>query len=431
MEGVYKDVVMAHLAQAVGKPSTTYEAVVIVDGMSLKVIKVHSLTRHCDYVESCFETLFLTLAMKTSDANLTVSTGSGNVKVQLITFIGGRASRPINLVGIANITSDSNVKSTTMNTAVGDSQSMAVVTFELLSYVAWNTRVYQFGGIYLKAEPLSIARYLLTKSSLADILPVDDAAPCVEYVKEPQRSYHSITVPDGTPFLGVFDYLQNHYGIYSCGLGVYLFKQSWFLFRPWDAKKFSEDSERLVIYNIPEEKMSNADKTYSQSGKTITIACTGEVSHLDDRNITALNQGTGYRMGSIRALDLRVSTLSEDGLTTETAPNDFMSQSNPTPHRSGLTNAPIISARFKDDEKAIQSQFVRNGGSIVKARWENSVSGVLRPGMGVKFNFPVGDKVIARYGTLIGEVFHDTVANGSLASDSYHSVSELTIWLAH
>lgn len=428
MEGSYKSILGKHLNRCTGRPKISYRAAVFVDNVTVSCIKVHSYTEVHNFMEDAFTTHFLTVAINTSEYRTLVARGHGNVYVKLTRIVAGRAKKPVTLMGIIHVNGDPNVEAASQQLGVGDAVSLSVVTMELYTQAAWYLRVYQFGGTYGGNKPLDIAKYLLATNKLDDQLSSNEAVASINYVEEPQKTYASINIPDGTPLLGVFDYLQNRYGIYSYGLGVYLYRQTWHLFRPWDENTFYTGQDKLIIYNVPEEQMSLPDKNVAIDGDTISILATGKVQHNDERDVTAMNQGTGFRVGSIRALELRTNSLT-DGAVSETTPNEFVSQSNPNPHRSGVVNAPVLSGRFKDDDRAIVSQFMKNRGSVVKLRWENSLPGVLVPGMGVKFHYPLNNKVITRYGTLIGEVYHDTVEGGSLTADGHVGMTELTVWL--
>lgn len=428
MEGSYKSILGKHLNRSTGRPAINYRATVFVDGLAATCLKVHSYTEVHNFVEDCFTTHYLTVALNTSEYRTLVSRGHGNIYVKLTRIIGGRAQPPVTLAGIVHTEGDPNVEAASQKLSMGDAMSMSIITMELYTIPAWNLRVYQFGGTWDEIEPLNLVRYLLASNRLEDQLPERECVASVDYVQEPQKTYRCINIPDGTPLLGLFDYVQNHYGIYTYGLGAYLYRQTWHLFRPWDENTFNSSPDRLIIYNVPEEQMSLPDKNFVVDGEVISIMATGKVKHSDERDITALNQGTGFRVGSIRALELRTNSL-EDGKPSETTPDAYVSQSNPNPHRSGIVNAPVLTERFKDDDRAIVSQFMKTRGSIVKVRWENSLPGVLKPGMGVKFHYPVNNKVVIRHGTLIGEVYHDTVEHGSLAADKHQGTSELTVWL--
>ena len=428
MEGSFKSIVGKHLNRSTGRPSISYRATVFVDGIAVTCIKVQSYTEVHNFIEDCFATHFLTVAINTSEYRTLVSRGHGNVYVKLTRIVNGRSKPPVTLMGIVHVNGDPNVEAASQQMGVGDALSMSIVTMELYTQAAWYLRVFQFGGTYTGNKPLDIARYLLASNRLEGQLSDKEAVASINYVDEPQKHYSSINIPDGTPLLGVFDYIQNRYGIYQYGLGVYLYRQTWHMFRPWDEKTFFTAEDKLIIYNVPEEQMALPDKNMSIEGETISILATGKVQHNDERDLTALNQGTGFRLGSVRALELRSNSLT-DGDVSETTPDSYVSASNPNPHRSGIVNAPVLTERFKDDDKAIVSQFMKGRGSLVKVRWESSLPGVLVPGMGVKFHYPLNNKVVTRYGTLVGEVYHDTVEAGSLSADAHVGTSELTVWL--
>ncbi|MCT7476052.1 hypothetical protein N5V81_13795 [Escherichia coli] len=69
----------------------------------------------------------------------------------------------------------------------------------------------------------------MARSILADTLPDGVAAEGqlkgIEYDEEEQQAYRDIVMPDSEDFLSVFDYLQNHYGVYSKGIGVFQYLQ--------------------------------------------------------------------------------------------------------------------------------------------------------------------------------------------------------------
>lgn len=429
MIGAYRTIVADVLSKAVGRPPVSYDAVVWANGLAAKVIKVHAFTEVNNYVEDCFQTFHMTCVMVASEARYLLSHSHGAINVKLIRYVNGRPDLPINLTGIANIKSDDNITSGAQNTEIIDDVSVAVVTFELYSPAAWRLRPMAFGVTYKEMTPLDAVRDILASNRLDDQLSDKECVRTIDYAISPQKHYYVMTIPDGTPLLGVFDYIQNHYGIYPKGLGVFLYKQSWHLFQPWDKQNFGLDQEKLTIYNIPEGKMTLPDKSYYFEGKNINVVATGKTAHLDDTDVTAMNQGTGYRVGAIRALELRTNDLS-DGVA-ETVSNEFVTSSEPNPHSSGIVNAPIITDRYKDDDKSISSQFFRNGGTIVKVRWENSITGALRPGMPTKFVYAVGSKIVTRLGTLIGEVSHESLPDGSIATPHHEGVTELTVWLAN
>lgn len=428
MKGVFNTMVNEHLSEALAVGTTEVSATLKIGGKTINVLRVVSFTRISKYVEQCFDTYQFAVAIATSDYQRHASQVHGDVEITVMRRLRNKNMPPTKYRGIILESADPTLTAGTNNISVADDLSVSVINIEALQFMAWDLRVSQVGGTFLRTDPLKLTRYLLAKTRLVDGMSNQEFIANIEHVDESQKEYREITLPDGTPFLSMFDYIQNHYGIYSKGLGIYLRDRTWHLFRPYDVDLFNEDRRRLVIYNVPEESMSLPDKTYTIKNQTITIVATGNTTHIDDRDISALNGGTGYRVASVRALELRTTSHSEDG-ESETTPDDYLSQSDPTGHSSGLVNAPMLSQRLKDDDKGIQSEFVARTGSIIKIQWQNSSPYYLQPGMAVKFIYPVGNKVITRYGTLIGEHYHSYTENNGMIEKTHLSLSELILWV--
>lgn len=428
MKGVFKTMVKEHLSVASGAPEITPSALLKIGGKIITAIRVISFTRSSNFVESCFDTFHFSLAISADDYQYQATQNHGDIEITLNRRAGGENLPALKFRGIILGANDPHIAANTSNLAQAGDMSLSVITVEALQIMAWDLRVNQIGGTFKETTPLALARYILAKTRLVDGVSNQDYVVGINYVKEDQKDYKDIVVPDGTPFLGVFDYIQNRYGIYSKGLGVYLRDKAWYLFTPYDANQFNQDTYRMVIYNVPQDMMSLPDRTYTVKNKTITIAATGETSHIDDRDTVAVNDGTGYRVGSVRALELRTTSHTEDG-ESETTPDDYMSNSNPAEHSSGTTNAPMVAGRLKDDDKSIMSAHAARTGTQVKVMWQGSIPYTLVPGMPVKFIYPIGEKTITRYGTLVGELYHTYPKSNGMIDKEHLSMTELTIWL--
>lgn len=431
MDSILKGVVASHLAVASGRPNIKYRGVLSIDGAADDVIAVHSFTRSANVAEDCFSTYFVSVAIKTSTYQYMATQGHGNVTYKHIEIMGGRSKKPRMFRGIIQNVSDVTMEGNVTRLDAGDNETISIITLELMDLAAWDLRISQTGGIFNRTDGLSLSRFILESMALKDNYDTANSVAAIQYEKATPRSYHSINIPDGTPFLGVFDYIQNHYGIYDKGVGVFLYNQTWYLSKLWDADKFKTTEDKLVIINVPTEQMAAPDRTYAVDGTTTTVIATGSVKHIDERDTNALNQGTGYRVASVRALELRTSSMEDQNTVSETTPNKFVSETSPVAHRSGAVNAPVVSARFKDDDTSIRSEFIKKGGSLVKLKWEGSVDGLLKPAMGVKLQYSANNRIITRYGTLIGEVFHSSKEGDSLTADHYLSTTELVVWIAH
>ena len=134
----------------------------------------------------------------------------------------------------------------------------------------------------------------------------------------------------------MFDFLQNNYGIYGRGLGIFLYKQSWELFEPYNPTRFDEGGERLVIYNVPADDIAFPDRNFYREGDVYYIAATGESKVKSTIDEAAINEGTGIRFADIRSLENR-----NLGSGNQLDPRAYLTEVNTNP-RDNVTNAPML-----------------------------------------------------------------------------------------
>lgn len=424
----FKQIVDQHLIRAKKYPPTRWDAIIKVRGHSLTVLKVTAVTVTGNYAANMADLYHLTIAVPFRENRLLLNRAYGDVQVKLLRKAGTQILETINLKGVVISNRDDDMESPTMFTGESDDKAFALAQLELMEESFWNLRAVQVGEIYRKMTPLDVARSILAKTLPSRQLSHGEVL-SVEYDKEEQTPYQSIAISDDVEFSKVFDYLQDSYGIYSSGLGVYLQKDKWHLFRPYYPGKFEESDRKLVIYNLPKEQAGELDESLVFTETVRTIITGGSTRAFDYQDHNALNSGTGYRAASIRALDGRMVTAAP-GKVAFTASEQIVSQANPNTHASGIGNAKVLSDRFVDHDKGIRSTLAKQRGQVVQVTWHQSLPGVVFPGMGVKFMYANEGQIFTRYGVLLGEVYHAAMSDGSMASDRVSTVSELTLWLS-
>ncbi|HHS7556385.1 TPA: hypothetical protein ACTPQ1_004677 [Salmonella enterica] len=418
----------SHIANAAGLPAIDYGVFLTVRNAPVTVLKMLSIIHTGHFVRDMCLITHLTLAVPFSQMRMITSSAEGDLKVKLLLRHGTKIAGVFNYRGIVINNRDHDAESPTMFLSQSNDKSIALVTLELMDESMWFLRMRQVGGIYHETDGLTVAR-----SILADTLPTGNAGEGqlkgVEYDEEDQQPYRDIVIPDSMDFLGVFDYLQKHYGVYSKGLGIFQYLQRWYLFQPWNSQKFSSTVRKLVIYNLPREQAANLDRTAHLAGNVLYLICGGDTNSLENRDQNALNKGTGYRVGSVRVLDGRSSSFTP-GDTSMTTPDKFVSQANPATYPGGVVNAPIDpNQHFSDTDKPQRSELEKGLGTVVQTTWNRSSHGLIYPGMPVKYVFANEYAVYTRYGTVIGEVFQSAVDGQTMASGRYNTQSQLTMWL--
>lgn len=418
----------SHIANAAGLPAIDYGVFLTVRNAPVTVLKMLSIIHTGHFVRDMCLITHLTLAVPFSQMRMITSSAEGDLKVKLLLRQGTKIAGVFNYRGIVINNRDHDAESPTMFLSQSNDKSIALVTLELMDESMWFLRMRQVGGIYHETDGLTIARAIL-----ADTLPTGSAGEGqlkgVEYDEEEQQAYRDIVIPDSMDFLGVFDYLQKHYGVYSKGLGIFQYLQRWYLFQPWNSQKFSSTVRKLVIYNLPREQAAHLDRTAHLAGNVLYLICGGDTNSLENRDQNALNKGTGYRVGSVRVLDGRSSSFTP-GDTSMTTPDKFVAQANPAAYPGGIVNAPIDpNQHFSDTDKPQRSELEKGLGTVVQTTWNRSSHGLIYPGMPVKYVFANEYGVYTRYGTVIGEVFQSAVDGQTMASGRYNTQSQLTMWL--
>lgn len=422
--GRFQQIVNYHLAQATSMPPVDYNAVLTVKGLPITVIRVHGIIHSANFAEDITTLTHLTLIIPFSQMRIATSSSDGDIKVQVTLRTNNRLVATYSYRGIVIQNRDPDMESQTMFSGQSDEKSIAFITLELMDESMWFQRLKNVKVKYLQTDALTVAR-----SILADTLPQatdEGEVHSLAYEEEEQQPYNNIILPDTTTFLGVFDALQERYGIYSKGLGVYQHLSRWYLYQLWDEEKFTKATEKLVVYNLPREKAGQLDKTIHQSGG-VTYLITGGDTTTDTRaDEAALNDGTGYQVGSIRALDNRATSFTPGGVSM-TTPDKFVSKAAPNTFGGKVTNAPVQG--FTDNDKPLRSKLAKGEGTITQVTWNRSVHGIIKPGMPVKYVYANEYGIYSRFGTVCGEVFQAELDGGAMATASHNTQTQLTLWL--
>ena len=89
----FKAIVGKHIAKAVGSPKLTYTVVLKANGIAVKAMKVHSITRRSEFVRTMGTTTFITILVPMTQLRLLLSKTYGNLTCTLGTFSQGKLLR--------------------------------------------------------------------------------------------------------------------------------------------------------------------------------------------------------------------------------------------------------------------------------------------------------------------------------------------------
>ncbi len=291
------------------------------------------------------------------------------------------------------------------------------------------------GYSYMNVTPQQlIACCLLDKSNKYLI----DGKPSIEVfnfeVPDNKEKMPTANIDSGVKLALVPTFVQEKLrGVYKTGLGThyqrFMDKPTWFIYPLYDTTRFDRDIERMVIYIVPQDKLSGIDRTWRKEGKVLYIACTGSQQYNDDSQMSDLNRGVGFRMPNARSIEtkpaeinVRESKVIADRarLNTEIGTRD---------RDDGIYYAPVMSASANPFK--MYSQLAARQVSQVNVIWENSNPELVYPGMPCKYVFMDQGEYRELKGTILGKYTVTGLIGAPSTSDVYKTSTHLGMCLEY
>lgn len=403
--GVFNKILDKHLDKCMPTPIFEYTVELKVDGKPFKVFSMNTFIREADYYNTLFERVKVLIAVAPTTKNQVLSKAFDKVTVTIIARINNKPISRRDYIAFPHDVIDRDMEALTKNMVESykqDLMSLAWVQLELIEESGWEFKLKQIGGQYPGTNPLNLIKFLLSKYKLRDKLGQNEFIFSYNIAEEEQTDYSVISIKDGLNFLDLFDFLQNHYGVYDRGIGAFLNRQQWTVFKPYDKDKFDKGGKRLVIYNVPHDQMSHIENNFYVIKDVTYLALSGETKVLNQIDSVAYNEGTGVRFNDIRALEKRNSQeIKKD--VYETNPALYMTQVNTNPLNNGVY-APVASETFTDNPKKFASEMAKRRGVILQLVWDYGMYQLLEPGMGISLYYPSQDRVKNVKGVLLGAI---------------------------
>ena len=293
--------------------------------------------------------------------------------------------------------------------------------FQLLDLALERIRLHSVGGLFRDATPAQVLEYTLTTVSGGLDLDETNQIKGVEMVESPNKDPHrQIIIPHGTRFPQLPTYLhQKVGGIYPTGMGVYLFKNHWYVYPLYDLTRFDQSVKTLTLINVPKNQMPGIERTFRKTPHQVIALITGDVKHMDRSESMLMNLGNGVRyFDARRTVDAYADTANGDNKAVVVRGennNEFVTDE----RSSGLNNIQMSDARITSNKFAELSKLARRAGSEIQCVWENSDMGEIYPGMPVKYLYIKDDQIQELKGVVLAAQ-HYVQTYGVGMSDSRH-----------
>jgi hypothetical protein len=302
------------------------------------------------------------------------------------------------------------------------------VEFQLINKTLEQLRLKTFGVTLRDATVEKAVKAILTTFSQQINVDAPQIPKGVSMVKASnQTKYGQMVLPHGLRLVQLPAYIQEHFGIYSAGLGYFFHQGYWYLYPRYNVERYTETEKTLTIINVPQNRFTGTERTYNQVGSHLTILATSEV-RLEDRSTSLqLNAGNGTRYADANKfmegfnLTKNNKTVVSRGRNT----SEFISTERP----NGMNNIRFSDKMITANPYAEYSKLAERNGAYFSMRWENSDQSLIVPGMVAKILYLDGEEIKELYGSLLKVHHYDQMAGAGYVSTRFVSHSVLVFFV--
>ena len=306
--------------------------------------------------------------------------------------------------------------------------NLLTVEFQLINKTLEQLRLKTFGVTVRDTTVEKAIKAILTTFSKQLNVDAEKLPQGVSMVKASnQTKYDQLIFPHGLRLVQVPAFVQEHYGIYSAGLGYFYHQGYWYLYPRYNVERYMDTEKTLTVINVPQNRFTGVERTYKQVGSHLTILATSEV-RLEDRSTSLqLNAGNGARYADANQF-MENFTLTKDNKTVAARArntSEYLSVERP----NGMNNIRFSDKAITANPYAEFSKLAERNGAYFSMRWENSDQSLIVPGMVAKILFLDGEEIKELYGSLIKVHHYDQMAGVGYTSTRFTSHTVLVFFV--
>ncbi len=239
----------------------------------------------------------------------------------------------------------------------------------------------------------------------------------------------AIVIPDFTPVTSVPNLIAAESGgIYPSGFSYYLQDRIWYLYPPYNPKRFFSVKRNLTIVNVPKNRLAGLEKTYRNSNTQMIILCTGEVSHVDFSDQNQLNYGNGSRFLDAKRLT-KMGTMKNNRYMVDATKN--LNEFQTTERNDGLSVAFQGTNPITTNKNAQASLIAARMGSFVQLEWYNGDDSLIYPGMPIRYLYLADTKPTEAFGVVAAIETYQAPESDNIANPKLASKSAITVFIHH
>ena len=413
-----------------------FECTLIVNDFQLRAMVVNSLTLNRDYRDSYGDNLIIEVMVSMGTYMHKIFPQRQRLRVQLKTTVmdcRGDIIDPDRAVSVdyyrATILDSKDPavvdqSEESENIVYGDISNLEVVSLQLTDSILETTRQSSIQAIVRNSNLDSLIKALLR----GDIFVSDNIEKVNGVIMTPSDNeiiYKQIILPPTSNIIDIIDWIQDYYGIYNNGLGVYLQSNFWYVFPLLQTEKFKEDDMSVTIVILPASKMPGSEKTFDFKDNHLVILGTGERDQIDNTDAEQRNVGNGVRyIDGDRVIDHYSTTTA--GKTTIVKEDNILEYRS-AERADGLNYIPFLDKIASVNHRSILSKLATTRENKITVSWENSEPNLLLPGMSVRYLYRENDVIKSITGVLINVLRRYAAIGEGILEEVQSSMSTLTI----
>jgi hypothetical protein len=299
------------------------------------------------------------------------------------------------------------------------------IHFQLQDKACEQLRVLMAGGIGRKTNVQNYLTTIIARDTANLKVNGERALKGVDMIDADNKDVkEQIVVTQGTRLVDLADFIQKRVGVYNSGLGSYIQNGYWYIFPLYDTTEFNRRVKTLTMLVVPENKMSNVERTFRTEAGSTTILVTGKTAFRDDAGSNYQNYGNGVRFAHAgKLMDANSATADNKTKVTRGQNNgEFVTD------ESTLKYAPVASNRITANPFPSLSLQASKRGGMFRAIWQNSDHSLVYPGMVVKIVYSEDDAMKDVYGIVHG-LIHVSHKPGGLTSPRYTNQSVIDVFV--
>ncbi len=284
----------------------------------------------------------------------------------------------------------------------GDLMGIRYVDFQLQDLCLEQIRVYSLGSSFRNVVPGDVLKGILTQASKEIKVDAELAIKGVEMMEYSNKElFDHVIVPHATPLNKIPDYIQDYAGgIYSAGLGFYLFKGWWYVWSLYDLVRHDKVKESVTIMILPPNFMNGSERTYRITGNQVIILITGDTIHVDRSEGQLYNGGNAVRYSDPRKLIAGFAEVENNKATSDRSSNN--TEYLGVDKKNGFTNARMSDRKSTRNSYREASKIASRNGSMMMVTWQNSNPDLLKPNVPVKVMYVDDGLPASLNATLLG-----------------------------